>query len=187
VGDRLGDKEIMQALEKLLSTPIPMLMQGLRKDERGFPIAFITLQSEDKVDFRATDQSKWLICVKERKCAICGSALTGWIYFVGGPKSIASRMFHDLGMHRECAIYGLKTCPYLAMPRYSVAEVDDIKLKVKTTYTIEVPHMSSERPDRFGLLGTRDFKVRDWASLIVEAAPSNRAIVWWRNGEIVDE
>jgi hypothetical protein len=55
--------------------------------------------------------------VRERLCGICGQRLGAYLCFVGGPGSA----FHPAGkyfdgpVHRDCAEFALRVCPYLAM------------------------------------------------------------------------
>jgi len=74
----------------------------------GYPVPFtVHVDDNDIPDFRARDDDKWVQCARDRLCGLCGKKLGWWIVFVGGPKSVESRLFSDLPMHEECARYAL--------------------------------------------------------------------------------
>jgi hypothetical protein len=102
--------------------PVPARMQGLAKDRRGLPIPVIVLRdAQGAPHFTMNDQRAADRCAQLGLCAICGQTLGAHKCFVGGPGSA----FHPQGryfdgpMHRDCAIFALRTCPYLALPSYA--------------------------------------------------------------------
>lgn len=98
---------------------IPAFLSHLRT-YRGLPVPFSQFWIDnDTPDFRIIDQDLAAQCVTEFKCSICGNALGEYAYFVGGPKSFESGYFADPPMHKHCAEFSMKTCPYLNGDRRS--------------------------------------------------------------------
>lgn len=82
---------------------------------KGLPVPVVQfIGSDGTPDFKVIDEAKKVNCLKNRLCAICGGKLHRVIAFIGGEKSVRSRLFTDPGMHRECAKYAAVTCPFLA-------------------------------------------------------------------------
>ena len=97
---------------------------------------------------------------------------------MGGPLSIENRFFTDLPMHRDCASYALKVCPFLAAPSFAYSQ----KLP---DGTVASENVSVNRPDRFGLGITRNFQpVRLGDGETVLRADPFEYIEWWCLGEI---
>lgn len=111
------------------SVPLPESMSGLPKDKRGYPIPWIVLRDKHGLPhFTVNDGRKVAQCAKFGLCGICGKALGTHVpknpqkgaYFVGGPACFYSERgaFLDPPMHRECAEYAMRVCPYIANPSY---------------------------------------------------------------------
>ncbi len=119
---------------------------------RGMPIPFTTfVNPQTKVpDFKVTNERSWNVCVTRKQCGLCGQLLLkNESYFIGGDRSCTSGIFFDPPMHKECAEYAFKVCPFLACAKgYSKAPPREQK-----GYTIVVnPHMPTERPNKMGIL-----------------------------------
>lgn len=164
-----------------MSGDMPSRIASLPRDRRGLPIPHTVAWVDGAPDFRVIDPIKWDRAVCFRRCGICGDVLGHKVAFVGGPGSIGNRLFTDLPMHRDCAIYALRTCPFLAAPKFSYA-----KRPPSDTRTIEV--VSEQRPDTFGLGITRGFKpVRLRGGEVVLMADPFLSVEWWRLGEPVTD
>lgn len=139
----------MKAWRDLKSVKKPFRMRALPLDPRGYPIPWVAAVGEDgKHDFRVLDVTKVGTCLRECRCSICGGRINGLMAFVGGPLSIANRLFNDPPMHQECAVYALQVCPYLAAPSFAYAR----KLpSMEGVHVEEIPGMMGERPEVFGL------------------------------------
>ncbi len=98
-------------------------------------------------DFKVGNPIAIRRCVLNRLCGVCGAKMGKCITFIGGPLSIANRLFSDPAMHRQCALYALEVCPFLS------GMFDDMATTFKNTVTVD-PHTSPKRPDKFGLLET---------------------------------
>jgi hypothetical protein len=131
-------------------------MRGLEKDHRGYPIPFIILQDTDnKPHFTMNNHRRQMKCLREKRCAICGSKLDRKLWFVGGPLSAFSEngWYMDTALHYECMAYALQVCPYLALPRY-LGRIDSVTLdpaKIPDGYAaILMDHTQiAERPPLF--------------------------------------
>ena len=101
---------------------IPRRMRDLPRDSRGYPIPVTVYRDrEGRPHFTINEEGSRAFAIHEGTCSICGQPLLRERWFVGGPESA----FHEFGayadppMHRECAHYALRVCPYLAAPNYS--------------------------------------------------------------------
>lgn len=84
----------------------------------GLPVPFLAMVGADGVpDFKVTDMDRWVLCVKEKLCAICGEHLDYWVWYIGGTSCAEQGIYHDLAMHEECAFYSASACPFLAHGR----------------------------------------------------------------------
>lgn len=162
----------------LIETPVRIAQ--MKKDARGYPIPFTVLWKDGVPDFRVIDPQKWADALSAKRCGICGGFLGAHIAFVGGPLSIENRLFTDLPMHRDCAIYALKTCPFLAAPKFSYAKNHDEQFAVNA-------HVSINRPERFGLGMTKKFTVvsLQQGDMALHAAPFT-SIEWFDVGTVAE-
>lgn len=136
--------------------PIPEQLADRPKDERGFPITFVTLMVDGKPDFTTIDAEKIVACITGPLCGLCGQDLIDvysdkpeTVAFIGGPKSIEHHNFLDPPMHEECAAYAMQVCPHIVhdTSRYKKQDFSD---GVRS----EIVGASDERPDRFGMMVT---------------------------------
>lgn len=109
-------------MKPLTDFPIPDRL-AQRPRHKGIPIPFTTMLLPDgSPDFRVTDHERWLNCVDDDLCALCGEDLPPLNWYIGGDKCVDSKMFFDPAMCLECAIYALVVCPFLAMKKGYAAE-----------------------------------------------------------------
>ena len=158
-------------------TPIPIPPRlADRPLYRGLVIPYGTMiLSNGDPDFTTNDEARRMEVMRDRKCAICGKPLDYWIYFIGGDKSYASRMFLDPAMHEECARYSMAVCPYLrnekAQHKTHTKSMDDVGLVVEANKL-----MSMQRPAKMGLFLTRSYQIANLqGSLVCFAAPRKSA------------
>lgn len=142
-------------LVNLDETEMPDTVRNLPRDRRGYPIPYIAVQNtaEGDPDFRTIDEEHWNDCVIDRLCEVCGTKLGYWIVFIGGEHSCTNRRFMDPAMHRECAEYARRVCPYLATPQYAYSR------KAPPEGYIPLPFISAERPLRMFMYVTRTYDV----------------------------
>lgn len=101
----------------LAKVPMPKRIAELPRDpERHYPIPFFVSIVEGKADFRVADAQKALICLKEKRCWICGQPLGRYLAFVIGPMCAINRVSAEPPMHRDCAEYSVRVCPFLLNP-----------------------------------------------------------------------
>lgn len=154
------------ALPRHKDLPVPAMVQF---DVHGVP------------DFKVIDMEKWGVLMHTRGCGICGMKMGARVWFVGGPLSIENQIFTDLPMHEDCAKYALRVCPYLALQRYRFV-MSDVHLDGVTLNVNE--HVSTQRPDRFGLACTRGYRLvvfRDSGFPALQAEPFS-IVEWWHHG-----
>lgn len=170
----------MKAWTDLTCIDMPPRVATLPRDPRGYPIPYTVKRDESgKPDFRIIDPEKAMRAVRMRCCGICGETLGARIAFVGGPLALANRLFTDLPMHRDCAIYALRTCPFIAAPKFAYS-------RALPADTVVSDNVSTDRPDRFGLGITKTFSVVSVNGEPVLRAGEFESIEWWRHGKQVD-
>lgn len=130
--------------------PIPKRLQK-RPKFQGMPIPFTAFIAADGTpDFKVTNQETWRVCITAKRCGLCGEKLVkGENFFIGGERSMESGCFYDPPMHKECAEYAFKVCPFLACARgYSKAPP---KQHENTTIVIN-ESMPNQRPNKMGIM-----------------------------------
>ncbi len=172
---------------------LPLHMRDLPRDVRGLPIpAMVQYDKAGKPLFPVIDMQKWATLARGRRCGICGRPMRAQLgyWFVGGPMAIERRMFTDLPMHRECAVYSLRVCPFLALPRFRYI-LHDVTMPDGTATNIN-EHVSTKRPERFGLARTMEYKPH---LIVSQGHPNGTPMLqaaafdtceWWRHGERID-
>jgi hypothetical protein len=103
-------RAILEAVE------IPPKMRLLDRDRRGYPVPWIVQRDlTGRPFFIVNDTEKTLACGRRGLCGICGRKMERDVWLIGGPGAA----FHEHGayldppMHRQCATYALRVCPYL--------------------------------------------------------------------------
>jgi hypothetical protein len=92
-------------------------MRLLPRDRRGYPIPFIVRRDlTGRAFFVINDVERVAKTARQKLCSICAQKLDRDIWLVGGPGGA----FHEHGafidgpMHKACATYALRVCPYIA-------------------------------------------------------------------------
>ncbi len=171
----------MKPWTDLSAIPAPPRIARLPKDERGYPIpAWALTDAHGRPDFNVLDMARWVRLAQFRFCGICGEALGRHLAFVGGPKSVANRVFKDLPMHHDCAAYALRACPFLAAPKFGYVSLDHAVDGATTTSSAQV---SPRRPTRFGLAiaSTMELCLLPDGSPGLMAGPFSH-VAWWQGG-----
>ena len=99
-----------------LST-LPFRMRNLRIDDRGYPVPWFVQWIDDKPEFRAMDQRKFVRAIREKLCWVCGDRLGVNVCFVAGPMCGINRTSSEPPSHLECARWSAMNCPFLSNPR----------------------------------------------------------------------
>jgi hypothetical protein len=96
---------------------LPKRIAALPVDpERGYPIPFFVASIDGKPDFRIADAAKVKLCREDKLCWICGQKLGRFMTFVIGPMCAVNLISAEPPMHRECAEFSLRVCPFLLNP-----------------------------------------------------------------------
>ena len=142
------------------SIPVPGALAERPRDNRGYPITFVTLiDSNGRPDFTTIDAEKIVRCIEEQLCGMCGTPLVDDsrlydedhdVAFIGGPLSIEHRNFLDPPMHEWCAAYAMQVCPHIAIDTSRYAKPVLGGPEERRLFQGVHP----ERPERFGMLVT---------------------------------
>jgi hypothetical protein len=107
----------MTPLAQRLAVEVPGRMRLLGKDRRGYPVPWIVQRDlTGRPFFVMNDVAKVVACGRQKLCGICGQKLERDSWLIGGPGAA----FHEHGafldppMHKACATYALRVCPYIA-------------------------------------------------------------------------
>lgn len=153
------------------------------RDNRGFPITFVTLMdSNGRPDFTTIAADKIVRCIKEARCGMCGNHWPGpdlgpedhLMAFIGGPVSCENQNFLDPPMHVECAEYAMRVCPHIAIPTARYAKQTLGGPEQRELY----PDVSSERPEKFGLYVTDSCQVVPYNGQPVFLASAPIRLTW---------
>lgn len=159
---------------------IPSRLEKRPRDQRGLPIPYSVKMIDGVPDFRVTEPRRWRICIDHRKCQLCGLHVKHSLWFVGGPACAQHRLFQDPGMHRKCAEFALRVCPFLSMR----SGYSDLEKRPPPAGMAQIPGTENmEKPDRF-MLGAAAACV----VVPVDGVPFIRAspwlaLHWWKDGE----
>lgn len=186
----------MATTAERIATPVPDKMKHLPKDKRGYPIPVTFLMDGDVPHFAINDEFQRQKVIQEDRCALCGKDLYRAKYFVGGPLSALHQdgRYIDPPMHRECATYALKVCPYLAAPSYSGLE-DEAKIPKDPKGRLFIdPTMIKERPALFVMIAVPKFRAITgplatgvMGVRYLEPVMPLMSIEYWLHGEQVPE
>lgn len=110
--------------QRIRHLELPERMQRLPIDERGFPVPYFVPWIDGKPEFRGFDGEKMVICVRHRRCWLCGEPLGKFMVFVIGPMCAVNRVSAEPPSHRECALYAVQACPFLTQPKMRRNEKD---------------------------------------------------------------
>lgn len=96
---------------------IPARLNRLPRTPAGLPIPWFVAWKDGRYDFRVVDARKLEPAVKHRLCWLCGQQMGRMMCFVVGPMCVVNRASSEPPMHRDCAEYALRACPFLTQPR----------------------------------------------------------------------
>lgn len=97
--------------------PRPERVAALPLNEKGYPIPFFVSYVDGKPDFRVIDATKFIRCVRQKLCWVCGQELGKYHCYVGGPMGALNRISAEPPSHAECAEYAVKACPFILLPK----------------------------------------------------------------------
>lgn len=175
------------------AVPIPARMAHLRRDRRGLPVPVVVEWEGDVPRFAVNDSAQTLRVVRDGRCGLCGQLLKGNTWFVAGPVAALTGhgVYLDPPMHKDCAVYALKVCPYLAAPRYASDGAAAIKAAERMGLAVQPlqpdAHLA-DRPEVFVLSKARSytFDVTRRFGLKIEPRRPWLAVEFWRQGVRID-
>lgn len=113
---------------------MPLRIQRLTRDLRGFPVPwfvqFFDAQGQPceygygTPDFRVADMRKLGKAVNQRRCWVCGEPMGQHRVFVIGPMCVINKVTSEPAVHRDCAEWSVRACPFLSKPRMRRNEKD---------------------------------------------------------------
>jgi len=140
-------------------------------------------------DFRVVDARNMEAAVTRRLCGLSGDRIRrrdgAWL--IGGPLSAFSPRgaYLDPPMLPDCAEYALRTCPFLALPRY-VEKAFREKGGGFDGMIVEHAAAQSGRPDVFVAVHCDDWECfAAGGSLLFRPVLPYRSVSFWRNGTMV--
>ena len=157
--------------------PLPVRMQHLPVDERGYVVPWFVDWLDGKPEFRAMDPNKFVRAIKQRRCWVCGERLGVNMCFVAGPMCGINRTSSEPPSHLECARWSARNCPFLANPRM-VRREDEVSLDGNAAGL-----MIKRNPGVAMLWITRSYEVFDdqkGGKLIQMGTPED--VEWWCEG-----
>lgn len=180
-----GNPDILAAQKYRQLSAIPPRLRHRPRDARDYVIPFAQfIKADGSPDFTTMDHHKVSKCLRFRVCGICGEQMGRHIYFVGGPLCVVNRLFYDPPMHRECAIYCLKTCPHLAR---SKGRYRALPTQSPEGVTVNVGKMVTDvKAEYFALMHATKFDFGKTADgmLMAKAAPWVD-VEYWKDGKPV--
>ena len=171
---------------------VPRKMNALMRDRRGYPVPYTVLRDSDGVPhFAVNDSERVLRCIREKRCAICGTRLDREMWLVGGPLSafLTAGRYRDPALHYECARYALQVCPYLASRKYS-GRIDTAGIdfdKVPPAMLFADSTMLPEHPEVFVAICTSGIRDETPGGSFVTVVP-NRPYIrveFWQDGYLL--
>jgi hypothetical protein len=96
---------------------MPRNIRHLGLTEQGWPRLFFADKVNGQLDLRVMDPRKLTLCIKQRRCWLCGQPLGRYLAFVAGPMCVITRTSAEPPSHWDCAYYAVHACPFLTRPR----------------------------------------------------------------------
>ena len=168
------------ALRTDLPADIPARIRCLPVDERGYPVPwFVAWTSEGKPEFRAMDYSKFLRCLREKLCWVCGEHLKKHVAFVLGPMCAITRTTSEPPSHLDCAEWSVRACPFLSKPQMKRRE-DEV---INSMRDLSAGRPILRNPGVSAIWTTTRYWTFDdgkGGTLLTVGNPT--AVTWWREG-----
>lgn len=90
----------------------------------GLVIPFITLQHRNgKAALGLVDASRVELCLREKRCSVCGSVIAGRMVFLMRPVDLGRKCSNEPALCPPCAAYTQAACPMITghMARYQAS------------------------------------------------------------------
>jgi hypothetical protein len=114
-------RELNQRIRHL---EVPDRMKRLPINDQGYLIPFFVPYYDGKPEFRGFDPQKMAICVRHKRCWLCGEQLGRYMTFVIGPMCAVNRVSAEPPSHHRCAEFAVLACPFLTQPKMRRNEKD---------------------------------------------------------------
>jgi hypothetical protein len=102
--------------QSLTGIETPARIRALPVDQRGYPVPRFVAWFDGKPDHRVIDPAYVHRCIRDRVCWICGEPLGRTGFFAFGPACALEQTTGEPPMHRGCAEYAVRACPFLSRP-----------------------------------------------------------------------
>lgn len=159
--------------------PEPKGFHRLNRDHRGLPVPYAMRQNP--LSQTTVDPPRVLECLQRKLCAVCGLKLDNKKWFIGGYRTMVYRIFVDGPMHRVCAEYALRVCPFLSNPKQ--------KYRVKPEKDSEI--LRQAHPSRDAgvqvLMRTKGYQIQTLQDTLVSVAEPWEHVEFWRAGKKLEE
>lgn len=148
-------------------------------DDRGYPVPFFVKYIDGKPDFRVIDQEKFIRCVKEKICWVCGERLHTRFAFTLGPMCCMTRTNSEPPQHIDCSEWSVRGCPFMTKP-HMVRREDEMTLANREN-SAGLPILRN--PGVMAVWTTSTYKIfyDDKKRPLFEVGEP-LAISWWREG-----
>ena len=154
---------------------------------KGLVIPYIVMVKEDKPFFKINNSIIVAECIKEKLCSVCGGKLEDDKWLIGGPASAFHKngAYADIPVHKECAVYSLTTCPYMAYTQYTAKEgVFDKLKKVFPNVILYNPTMDSTRLQYFVVVKITNYSVS--SNEYIHPIKPYLKIEYWKDGKQIN-
>jgi len=99
--------------------PVPLRIRRLPWSEQWqLHVPWFVAKVNGEYDFRIAEGDAWAKAITQKRCWICGDKLGVYQAFIIGPMCCINRVSADPPMHRDCALYSVRVCPFLTQPKY---------------------------------------------------------------------
>lgn len=172
-------------LRRNIAHVIPDKLRRLPRDRRGYPVPYFVAWIDGKPDHRVVDPHRFVICVRSRRCWICGGALGKFATFVVGPMCIVNKTSGEPPSHPDCAKFAVQACPFMLLPN---AQRRTAQLPEATTVH---PDMLLHNPGAMVLWTTDQWAVEYTQPPVVNFGEPKRVSFWFEGrtatrGEVLD-
>lgn len=118
----------------------PPRIKKLPLNDVGYRVPWFVAWIDGKPDFRIIRPQGTQLAHRDGLCWICGETMGSYKTFMIGPMCAINRVSAEPPMHKECAIYSAKACPFMTRPNMRRRPVDGEVLG-----TIDAPGTTIDR------------------------------------------
>lgn len=174
------------------SIQIPPRLNMRPKDRRGYPIPYIVFTDADgRPHFTINDATAVNKAIMQKRCGLCGTKLERDAWLVGGFGAAFHRngAFLDPPMHRACAEYALRVCPFLAVSYSKRIDAKTLDLdKAEGRVIVKEDVVAHDQPEVFVLAHTASYSTFDPQPGIIYIIPKRpwKEVTFWVSGWRID-